>query len=339
MLLTVIAVLLLVLLTALPDPREPDLAVAEGGRVTSEEPEGPDGGREPGGDRGDGVRPPAGTPAPVPETDADLDRDTGEDERGPSRDAGSAELRPDDGPAAGGDRGDDNLVTGRPRIAVVIDDVGYNLHQLEPFLEVDIPMTMAILPKLTYSADAARRAADAGKEVILHLPLEAIGGGNPGPGTIGVGDDDERVLRSLEENLTSVPGAVGANNHMGSRATGDERIMNLILEQIRERGLFFLDSRTTADSVVSSVARRLNVPYTERHVFLDNEQDAESIDAALETAAEIAKAGGFAVVIGHVWTDILPRLLAAWAATLRDAGFEFVPLSDILSARHAGIGD
>ena len=367
MLLAAIAGLLIVLLTALPHPSDPDFPVAEGGSLPAGDgpgdPDGSGGPDEPGApaisDRGtggvgthDGVGPgdgsgPGDGPGPEESRDAREGAEpNGGDGGSPGEAPGPGEV-PGADPATDGlpgpadprpaDPGSDDAPAPRPRIALVIDDVGYNLYQLEPFLEVDIPMTMAVLPKLAYSAEAATKSIDAGKEVILHLPLEAIGGGNPGPGTIAVSDDDDRVLRTFEENLLSVPGAVGANNHMGSRATGDERVMNLILKRIREQGLFFLDSRTTADSVVASVAERLNVPYAERHVFLDNEQDADSIKKALELAAEIAASNGYAVVIGHVWTDALPGILASSAAALRDAGFEFVSLSDILSVRHAGI--
>lgn len=305
-LLSAIAVLLVMILLLIPPPSQPEFPPGEGEVADGQAADGQAA-------DGDDRAPPAETePTPV----------------GPGRPVdpiAPPDTRTD--PPPGGGR--------RPVLAVVIDDAGYNLQGLRPFLELDLPLTIAVLPKLAYSEGSARLSGESAKEVILHLPLEAIGGGDPGPGTIRTSDDDETVMRLVRENLASVPGASGVNNHMGSAATQDERVMGLVLDVLREEGLYFLDSKTTAASVAGRIAGALGLPFAERHVFLDNERDAQSMRRAIREGAELARKNGYAVLIGHVWSDLLPGVLAEEAALLREEGFDFAPLSDILAIRHA----
>jgi uncharacterized protein len=220
----------------------------------------------------------------------------------------------------------------RGTLYLVIDDAGYNLRELERFLAFPLPLTIAVLPHLPWSTAAALRTTRAGKEVILHLPMEAESGADPGPGAIMVGQDEAQIRRRLHEALSSVPGATGANNHMGSRATSDRKVMDIVISELSSRGLFFVDSRTTAQTVARPAALAAGIRFTERHVFLDNERDHESIRSALAEAMRVAADRGYAVMIGHVMVDELAEVLMEVYPSIVEQGFEFGFLSDLMAA-------
>jgi uncharacterized protein len=204
------------------------------------------------------------------------------------------------------------------RMAIVIDDVGYSLSGLKEFLALPFPLAFSVLPDLPRSAEAGRLIAAAGKELLVHLPMEPSSGTNPGPGAVLTSQSDEEIRRLLEASLELLPQAVGLNNHMGSRATADRRVMGVVLGFLRDRGLFFLDSRTTADTLGPELAGRMGVSLLERTVFLDNENSAAYIEAALQHGVRAARLRGSAVLIGHVQNvelaDELRRLLPGLAA-------------------------
>ncbi len=221
----------------------------------------------------------------------------------------------------------------RYRLYLVIDDVGNNIFQLRPFLKFPGPLTIAILPQVEYSAQAAELAHEAGKEVILHLPMEADSSAeNPGPGAIRVNMSDQAIVDTLKQDVASVPHLIGANNHMGSRATADPRVMQVVLSQLKNEGLFFLDSKTTPYSVANRIAKQLDLPFAEREVFLDNEQKKPAILEEFQNAERIASERGYAVLIGHVWTDSLAKIITDLYPELLDRGFEFGKLSDLMRA-------
>jgi polysaccharide deacetylase 2 family uncharacterized protein YibQ len=217
------------------------------------------------------------------------------------------------------------------KIAIILDDAGYQNALLKTFMSFRGKLTVAVLPALPGSAEAARIIKTAGKETMLHLPMQPRHGENPGPEAILTSMPDATVIRLTKKHLDSLPGLKGVNNHMGSLATEDPRIMNLVLGVIRERGLFFIDSRTTAGSAGPSVAARLGIPCRERSVFLDNEQDREAIRGYFETGKQIAAKQGWAIMIGHVWcaelAEILPRLYTQAQAE----GYEFFFVSELLA--------
>ncbi len=213
----------------------------------------------------------------------------------------------------------------------VIDDAGYSLDQLEPFLDFPGALTIAVLPQLAYSTPAALSAIAAGKEVILHQPMEAESGKDPGPGAIYVGDSPEQIREVLAINLATVPGAIGMNNHMGSRATSDRATMEAVLLDAAERNMYFLDSRTAVSTVVAETARSLGLSILERNVFLDNDPDRDSIDAAIREGMAIASRRGHAVMIGHVMVTELAEALHDLYPEMLDEGYELLPLSQLLS--------
>jgi hypothetical protein len=201
----------------------------------------------------------------------------------------------------------------RGRLAVVIDDVGNNLDDLAPFLRIPGPLTFAVLPALPHSGEAARRAHAAGKQVIVHMPMEAVGGQNPGPGAIFVAQDDAEIRARLDRALESVPYARGINNHMGSRVIADRRAMGAVMDVLAARGLAFLDSRTTSDTVAAVVAAERGVPFLERSIFLDNVAEADKVAEQFAHGVSLALEKGSAILIGHVQNeatlDVLSRLL------------------------------
>jgi polysaccharide deacetylase 2 family uncharacterized protein YibQ len=217
-------------------------------------------------------------------------------------------------------------------IAVVIDDVGYNLHQLEPFLAFPGPITFSVLPELAYTRRAAERILQAGKAVMLHQPMEAIGGADPGPGAINRSMDESAALEVLRKNLEQVPGIKGVNNHQGSAVTADERLMRLVLTEIAERDLFFLDSLTTADSAVRRISAELDIPYLERNVFLDNDSHKDAILSAIRSGLEHADRTGRAVLIGHVWSAELAEALIEMYPFIVESGYDFTYVPELIAA-------
>jgi polysaccharide deacetylase 2 family uncharacterized protein YibQ len=219
----------------------------------------------------------------------------------------------------------------RGLLALVIDDAGYDLSDLQPFLDLPMPLAVAVLPNLPHSGEAARRVRAAGKELLLHLPMEPEGGEDPGPGALLTGQPAAELERLLDAALQSVPGAVGVNNHMGSKATADHAFMAVVLEALGRRGLFFVDSRTTTLTVAATEAERLDVPYLARKVFLDAvDGDIErSLDAAVAAAART----GAAVAIGHVQSRELAAILRRAADGMERAGVRPATLSAMIAGR------
>ncbi|HSE62291.1 MAG TPA: divergent polysaccharide deacetylase family protein [Thermoanaerobaculia bacterium] len=202
----------------------------------------------------------------------------------------------------------------RARIAIVIDDLGNDREALERIARWPFAVGGAVLPGLPGSADAARRLAASGKEVLLHLPMEPDGYPlvQPGPGVILRSDDDEKIAHTLIDDLASVPGAVGVNNHMGSAATADPRVMRAVVRVLAERGLFLLDSRTSEATVARRVADEAALPAVSRRVFLDAIPKAAAIERAYRELLATAKREGEAIAIGHphpATLDLLEREL------------------------------
>ena len=214
-------------------------------------------------------------------------------------------------------------------LAIVIDDVGNNLGEIEPFLALPGPLTFAVLPHLAQSAAAAALVRRAGHEVILHAPMEATDGRWPGPGTITVEHELLDVWGQLAESFESIDGATGANNHMGSRLTADPVAMDAVMAYLGATGKFFLDSRTTALTVAETFARAHNVPFLRRDVFLDNVRDPDAIATSFEEGVALATTGGRATLIGHAASAELAAYLARRIPALAADGMQLVGLADL----------
>jgi polysaccharide deacetylase 2 family uncharacterized protein YibQ len=233
-------------------------------------------------------------------------------------------------PGSSTDPGDAAAMRDRPMLIIVIDDVGYNTEGLKPFLEIPVPITFAVLPQLEYSKESAELIESAGQEIIMHLPMESRSGQYPGPGTLTEEMSVEQLLAELNRNIETVPGLVGINNHMGSKGTEDIRIVREVLQFARDRELLFLDSRTTDKSVVPLMANAIEIPYIERDVFLDNQKERAYILEALRQGKEIAGQQGYAVLIGHVWTEELAEVLLENYEFILDEGYDFATLSSVI---------
>jgi polysaccharide deacetylase 2 family uncharacterized protein YibQ len=253
--------------------------------------------------------------------------------------SGSRESPPGPGPEQGGKAAPSRssppaaLPSERRGILVfVIDDAGNNLTELDPFLAFPGPLTIAVLPGLPHSVEAARRVRDAKKEVFLHQPMEPLGGQDPGPGAIMAGMDDEQVRRIIGKNFNELRPVAGINNHEGSRVTMDPGIMRTVLEFCWENRVHFLDSRTTADTAAPAVASDMGFAIAQRDVFLDNEQDRDSIVRAIEQGCRKAERDGIAVMIGHTWSPRLAGILTEMYPGLVKKGFFLTTVSGILDA-------
>jgi polysaccharide deacetylase 2 family uncharacterized protein YibQ len=161
--------------------------------------------------------------------------------------------------------------------------------------------------------------------------MEAVDGNDTGPGALLTSMESTEIERTLLDDLQMLPRARGANNHMGSLFTADEKGMEVVLRILRERGLFFLDSYTTKDSAVQKSCRRMGIPYRKRDIFIDNEQDEEKMLAALYQGLEVAESEGHAVLIGHVWSDGLPAVLKRFFRDERLEDFDIAYLSELFN--------
>ncbi len=217
-----------------------------------------------------------------------------------------------------------------PVLALIIDDWGYFSQAAEPLISYPFPLTMAVLPHLFVSQEVSERIHEAGHEVILHQPMEAVDGSlDLGPGGITLAMSQAEVKAQLQKNVASLPVVVGINNHMGSLVTADHAAMTNVLEVVGELGLFFVDSRTSNSSVVGDVASELGVPYGVNNLFIDNENDIEKIKTQVRAGLALAQKQGHAVMIGHVrpttadalW-EMIPEFL--------DSGVQLVPISSLL---------
>lgn len=218
------------------------------------------------------------------------------------------------------------------RVAVVLDDAGMRLEELERALRVGRPLSLAILPGLPSSEELARRAREAGLEVLLHLPMEPEDpelASRMGKLAVRVGMGEEDIARTVRAALRSVPGAVGVNNHMGSRATADPRVVRAVLRVVREEDLFFLDSRTTSKSSAEAVAKELGVPALRRAVFLDHDPSPEAVRAQVRRLVQEALREGSAVGIGHANRPHTAEILAEMAPEVERAGVRWVFASEL----------
>ncbi len=215
-------------------------------------------------------------------------------------------------------------------VALIIDDAGNDLAALDHFLRFPGKLSVAVLPQLPHSRESAERAHAAGKEVILHLPLEPLGNENPGPGAVLVSYDRNRIRDILDRDFESVPFAKGVNNHMGSLATQDRGVMDVLLSYLKEKGRYFIDSRTVSSTLGREYAEHYAVPTADRNFFLDNSSERTAILRSLNDGVTYARLHGHALLIGHVQHRALLDLLVEEYGGLVSSGIEFVTVSEYL---------
>lgn len=216
------------------------------------------------------------------------------------------------------------------RLAIVLDDWGYQREPLRRLESLPGPLTLAVLPRLAYSRLAAETGRSLGHEVIVHYPMAAKGGGHPEPGLLKPGLGWTQVRELVEEGFASVPGAVGLNNHEGSLATQDRALMDAVAAVLAARGAYFLDSVTTSRSAIPAAAKAAGVPWAARRVFLDNADEPAAVEAQLEKAVGLALRRGSCIAIGHPRRSTLD-VLQARLGGLAGRGVELVPASALLA--------
>ena len=213
-------------------------------------------------------------------------------------------------------------------IVLIIDDLGFDGQPLDRLMALDPNINASILPNGTRTAEFARKLHARGFEILCHLPMEPRGGEAPGRNAILTSMTDEEIARLTRQNIEAVPYARGVNNHMGSRATSDRRVMTSVLRAMPEQ-LYFIDSRTASGSVAEDVARELNVPTAARHVFLDDVATEQAVRQQVRELAGAARKRGVAIGIGHPYPVTL-RVLAEELPELRAQGFRLVRASEVV---------
>ncbi len=188
------------------------------------------------------------------------------------------------------------------KVAVVIDDFGNNMAGTDDILNLPVPLTVAVMPFLPSTKRDAEQAHRKGHDVFVHLPMEPVKGKRSwlGPGAITTDLSDEEIRDRVRKAIDDVPHAIGLNNHMGSKATADERVMRAVLGVCKERGMIYLDSRTTHRSVAARIAKELGVPFLENELFLDAVYTVSHITRQMETLCRRMKDHPVCIAIGHV---------------------------------------
>lgn len=214
------------------------------------------------------------------------------------------------------------------KLALIIDDMG-NQHAIgKAALALPGPVTYSFLPYTPYGRELAELAHAQHKQVMLHLPMESHQGNRLGKGALTLEMPKAEFLQTLQEAMTSIPHVEGINNHMGSLLTRDPTAMRWLMSTIREKGLFFIDSRTTEKTVAEKVARKNLIESARRDVFLDNVEDKEEIRGQLSKLIELARQNGRAIGIGHPYPETV-AVLAEEIPNLAAQGVELVPASQL----------
>lgn len=217
----------------------------------------------------------------------------------------------------------------KAQLIFVFDDGGQNLEHLKKFLELPFPITVAVLPQITHSQEAAQMVRKSGNEVILHQPMQSVNPKiNPGPGAITPDMDEEQIKQQLFTNINQIGPIAGMNNHEGSGITADIDKMEIILKATEQAGIYFLDSRTNVETKVPYVAKGLGYTYYERNIFLDNEKTRANALSEIKKGLALANKNGSVIMIGHVWSaDFLPALLKEIYPELVSQGYTFSVVS------------
>ncbi|MEH6471377.1 MAG: divergent polysaccharide deacetylase family protein [Halopseudomonas sp.] len=220
----------------------------------------------------------------------------------------------------------------QPAIVVIIDDVGDNLNRGAAAVALPGPVTYAFLPHSPFGPQLAKRAYRSGKDVILHAPMQNTHDRPLGPGALTTDLDRDQFTRVLSGDVDNVPHVQGLNNHMGSLLTTLEPQMSWVMDLARQRGLFFVDSRTTADSIAWKVAQQYGIPNLQRDVFLDHEQTTEFVHQQFLRTIAIARRHGSAVAIGHPYPVTVEYLRLA-LPLLDEQGIRLVTASALIMER------
>jgi len=199
-----------------------------------------------------------------------------------------------------------------PRLAIIIDDIGDTKKIAEQIIALDLPLAFSILPHTPHANHLASQAKARGRDLLVHLPMEASDSKwTHGPGTLMLAMSKDELISTINQDLDTPYRAIGINNHMGSKFSEDPVAMRVLLNSIKSRGLFFIDSLTSINSVGFTLARDLGVKTAKRDIFLDNEQDQTKIMAQIGKLIGLAQRHGNAIGIGHPYPATLEALRAS----------------------------
>jgi len=258
--------------------------------------------------------PPPETPAPVPPT-----------KEAPAPKAVAPVASPEPQPSA-------SLLPGASvRLAILIDDGGNNRSHGDRILALDNRLTLAILPNTPFAAEIAEEGAQKGFEIMLHMPMETHSATVKNvPGTVLINMEKDEIQRLTKEAIDQIPHVVGINNHTGSKFTSDREKMDFVVEVLKERGLYFVDSVTINTTVAFESAREAGIPSARRDVFLDDATDIASVRRQYERLLKIARENGVAIGIGHFQCPATAKVLAEEIPKLAEAGIELVHASELV---------
>ncbi|MDG1206823.1 MAG: divergent polysaccharide deacetylase family protein [Pseudomonadales bacterium] len=215
-------------------------------------------------------------------------------------------------------------------LAIIIDDLGHNLSNGERAVRLSSPVTYAVLPDSIHAKTISLLAHTSNKEVLVHLPMTNHSNHPDSPNTLNEQQAEHEFLEAIDRAIQQVPYAIGINNHMGSRLTQQRTQMTWLMQDLKKRDMFFIDSRTTPATVAEQVARETNLKAAHRDVFLDNIRNHEAISAAFASAVHIAKTQGSALVIAHPYPVTL-QFLEETLPLMKDMGIEVIRTSELVA--------
>jgi polysaccharide deacetylase 2 family uncharacterized protein YibQ len=217
------------------------------------------------------------------------------------------------------------------QVAIIIDDIGYDLKPVKELLKINADLTFAILPLCTHTREAAEMFHRAHRETLLHLPMEPVSypREKPGNGALFTDMNDEELIFQLEKDIADVPYISGVNNHMGSKFMMDEKKLTLVFNKLKKNNLFFVDSRTSADSKAFVTAEKVGLPVAARKIFLDNNRDYNEIYNNVINIAKKDSDVSQMILIGHPYPETI-RAISDAMKVLREKGISIVPVSQIM---------
>ncbi|MBT6499018.1 MAG: divergent polysaccharide deacetylase family protein [Deltaproteobacteria bacterium] len=221
---------------------------------------------------------------------------------------------------------------GSAKLVIVIDDLGYQMDVFSNLVKLDYEITYSILPQLAYSQDTAEIATQAGRMVMLHLPMQPKDQSlfNPGPGALLIQDSSAQINAKMVLNLSTVPYALGVNNHMGSAYTQYAEGLDTMMRVLNENELFFLDSKTAPGDTAKRAAKKHSVTYLSRDIFLDNDKEEALIQKQLFKAVRLARKRGWAIAIGHPYPTTY-AVLAKYLPELEAQSVVVTKLADLVN--------
>ncbi len=223
----------------------------------------------------------------------------------------------------------------QPTIAIIVDDMGHHLRHGRELIELPYPLTLAFLPNRKHTRTLSELAHQRGKEIMLHAPMETVGGFQLGPGALTEAMNEQEIKQSLLASLQSIPHARGINNHMGSHLTAINQAMRWVMEALQQRPVYFVDSRTSPNSVAANMAARHQIPHLTRDIFLDHKQTRKFVQQQFLKLIEVARERGTAIAIAHPHRVTIDYLRFA-LPRLDERGIQIATASALWQIRHPG---